>query len=27
HGKGPLMLQDHGDDSRVSFRKIWVREL
>jgi len=27
HGKGPLMLQDHGDDSRVSFRNIWVREL
>lgn len=27
HGKGPLMLQDHGDDSRVSYRNIWVREL
>lgn len=27
HGKGPLMLQDHGDDSRVSFRNIWLREL
>jgi hypothetical protein len=27
HGKGPLLLQDHGDDSRVSFRNIWVREL
>lgn len=27
HGKGPLTLQDHGDDSRVSFRNIWVREL
>ena len=27
HGKGPLRLQDHGDDSRVSYRKIWVREL
>ncbi|MGB3150173.1 MAG: DUF1080 domain-containing protein [Maribacter sp.] len=27
HGKGPLMLQDHGDNSRVSFRNIWVREL
>lgn len=27
HEKGPLMLQDHGDDSRVSYRNIWVREL
>ncbi len=27
HGKGPLMLQDHGDDSRVSYRNIWVRPL
>ncbi len=27
HGKGPIMLQDHGDDSRVSYRNIWVREL
>lgn len=27
HGKGPLKLQDHGDDSRVSFRNIWIREL
>ena len=27
HGKGPLKLQDHGDDSRVSYRNIWVREL
>lgn len=27
HGKGPLMLQDHQDDSRVSYRNIWVREL
>ena len=27
HGKMPLRLQDHGDDSRVSFRNIWVREL
>ena len=27
HGKGPLRLQDHGDNSRVSFRNIWVREL
>jgi len=27
HGKGPLMLQDHRDNSRVSYRNIWVREL
>ncbi len=27
HGKGPLLLQDHGDNSRVSYRNIWVREL
>ncbi len=27
HGKGPLRLQDHGDDSRVSYRNIWLREL
>ncbi len=27
HGKGPIRLQDHGDDSRVSYRNIWVREL
>ncbi|NJB71672.1 hypothetical protein GGR42_002134 [Saonia flava] len=27
HGKGPIQLQDHGDNSRVSFRNIWVREL
>lgn len=27
HGKGPLRLQDHRDNSRVSFRNIWVREL
>ncbi|MFD2725244.1 3-keto-disaccharide hydrolase [Hyunsoonleella rubra] len=27
HGKMPLMLQDHGDNSRVSYRNIWVREL
>ncbi len=27
HGKGPLKLQDHGDNSRVSYRNIWVREL
>ncbi|HMB61844.1 MAG TPA: DUF1080 domain-containing protein [Eudoraea sp.] len=27
HGKMPLKLQDHGDNSRVSYRNIWVREL
>jgi len=27
HDKGPLLLQDHGDNSRVSYRNIWVREL
>ena len=27
HGKRPLKLQDHGDNSRVSYRNIWVREL
>ncbi|MDD7884396.1 DUF1080 domain-containing protein [Flavivirga sp. 57AJ16] len=27
HGKAPLMLQDHGDNSGVSYRNIWVREL
>ncbi|WP_237561813.1 3-keto-disaccharide hydrolase [Flagellimonas algicola] len=27
HGKRPLMLQDHRDNSRVSYRNIWVREL
>ena len=27
HGKAPLMLQDHGDNSRVSYRNIWLREL
>jgi len=27
HGKGPLLLQDHGDNSRVSYRNIWVRQL
>ena len=27
HGDGPIRLQDHGDDSRVSYRNIWVREL
>ncbi|MGZ0015288.1 3-keto-disaccharide hydrolase [Yeosuana sp. AK3] len=27
HGAAPLKLQDHGDNSRVSYRNIWVREL
>ncbi len=27
HGKGPIVLQDHRDNSRVSYRNIWVREL
>ncbi len=27
HRKGPLMLQDHQDNSRVSYRNIWVRDL
>lgn len=27
HGKAPIALQDHGDNSRVSYRNIWVREL
>lgn len=27
HGNGPIILQDHGDNSRVSYRNIWVREL
>ena len=27
HGKGPIKLQDHRDNSRVSYRNIWVREL
>ncbi len=27
HGKAPISLQDHGDNSRVSYRNIWVREL
>lgn len=26
HGKAPIRLQDHGDNSRVSYRNIWVRE-
>jgi len=27
HDKAPLVLQDHGDNSRVSYRNIWLREL
>ena len=27
HGKAPIKLQDHQDESGVSFRNIWVREL
>lgn len=27
HGKAPIMLQDHHDNSRVSYRNIWLREL
>ncbi|MEM8999003.1 MAG: DUF1080 domain-containing protein [Bacteroidota bacterium] len=27
HGKAPVKLQDHRDNSRVSYRNIWVREL
>ncbi|TRZ46484.1 DUF1080 domain-containing protein [Robertkochia solimangrovi] len=27
HGDGPLKLQDHHDNSGVSFRNIWVRKL
>src|SRR5690606_31319695 len=27
HGKAPIRLQDHADNSRVSFRNIWLREL
>lgn len=27
HGKGPIKLQDHQDNSGVSYRNIWVREL
>ncbi|MEP1490330.1 MAG: DUF1080 domain-containing protein [Algibacter sp.] len=27
HGKAPIKLQDHRDDSRVSYRNIWLREL
>lgn len=27
HGKLPIVLQDHNDNSGVSYRNIWVREL
>jgi len=27
HKKAPIKLQDHGDNSGVSYRNIWVREL
>ena len=27
HGDAPLRLQDHGDNSRVRYRNIWIREL
>jgi hypothetical protein len=27
HGKAPLELQDHQDNSGVSYRNIWIREL
>lgn len=27
HGDAPIMLQDHNDGSKPSFRNIWVREL
>jgi len=27
HGKGPIKLQDHQDESGVKFRNVWVREL
>lgn len=27
HGDGPVILQDHNDNSGVSYRNIWVREL
>ena len=27
HGPAPIKLQDHRDNSRVSYRNIWVREL
>ena len=27
HGKAPIVLQDHQDESGVSYRNIWIREL
>jgi len=27
HGDAPIQLQDHGDNSRVRFRNIWLRKL
>jgi len=27
HGEAPLRLQDHRDNSGVSYRNIWVRRL
>ena len=27
HGPAPIKLQDHQDQSEVSYRNIWVREL
>jgi len=27
HGKAPIKLQDHNDNSGVTYRNIWVREL
>lgn len=27
HGDAPIVLQDHGDNSRVRFRNIWLRKL
>jgi len=27
HGNAPIALQDHGDNSRVRFRNIWLRKL
>jgi hypothetical protein len=27
HGRAPIMLQDHADNSGVSYRNIWLREL
>jgi hypothetical protein len=27
HSEAPFSLQDHGDNSRVRFRNIWLRKL